>query len=87
MEETNKYLARVRIHEEGNIVRQGTEFQQVYSEETVSDPRTASKNIKTKIKDDHLKSWTGKAQHGFLFKTRERITDIDQERTNYWLTK
>ncbi len=87
MEETNKYLAHVRIHEAGNIVRQGTELQQVYCEETVSDPRIASKNIKKKIKDDHLKSWTGKAQHGFLFKTRERITDIDQDKTNYWLTK
>ena len=41
-----------------------------------------------KIKDDHFKSWTGKPQHGFLFKTRgERIPDMDTDKTYYWLTK
>ena len=87
VEHTNKYLAQVKIHEQSNIVRQGTQFQQTYSEEAVSDPKIASKNIKMKIKEDHLKCWTGKPQHGFLFKTRERISDIDTERTNYWLLK
>ena len=87
MEQKNKYLAKVRIHEARNIVRQGTELQQTYSEETVSDPKIASKNIKMKIKNDRLKSWLGKAQHGFLFQTRERISDTDKDKTNYWLTK
>ena len=87
MEQSNRYLARVKVHETGNIVRQGTEFQQSYNEEAESDPKVASKNIKMKIKGDHFKSWTGKAQHGFLFKTRERISDIDPDKTNYWLTK
>ena len=77
MEEVNKYLARVRIHEQQNIVRQGIELQPAY-EETTNDPKTASRNIKMKIKGDHLKNWIGKAQHGFLFKTRERITDTEK---------
>ena len=45
VEQSNKYLAQVKIHEQRNIVRQGLEFQQTYSEETVSDPKIASKNI------------------------------------------
>ena len=87
MEPINPYLAKVKTHEARNTVRQGTEFQQSYSEETVTDPKIASRNIKLKIKNDHLKRWNGKPQHGFLFKTRERITDIDHDKTNYWLTK
>ena len=87
MEPINPYLAKVKTHEARNIVRQGTEFQQSYSEETVTDPKIASRNIKLKIKNDHLNRWNGKPQHGFLFKTRERITDIDHDKTNYWLTK
>ena len=86
MEGVNKYLARVRTHEQQNIVRQGIELQRAY-EETADDPKTASRNIKMKIKGDHLKSWIAKAQHGFLFKTRERITDTDPVKTNFWLTK
>ena len=87
MENKNPYLAKVKKHEARNIVRQGAEFQLSYDEQSVTDPKIASKNIKLKIKNDHLKSWTSKAQHGFLFKTRERITDIDHEKSNYWLTK
>ena len=87
MTDKNKYLAQVKTHEARNIVRQGTEFQRVYSEEA-RDPKIASKNIKMKIKNDHLNNWTNKNQHGFLFKTRaERINDTDQDKTNYWLTK
>ena len=80
VEQSNIYLAQVRI-------LSWLEFQQTESEETVSDPKIASKNIKMKIKNDHLKSWNEKAQHGFLFKTLERISDIDPDSTNYWLTK
>ena len=76
VEQNNKYLALVKIHEQCNIVRQGTEIQQSYSEDTVSDPKIASRNIKMKIKEDHLKCWTSKPQQGFLFKTREQISDM-----------
>ena len=87
MEEVNHYLAKVRKHEAQNIVRQGTEFQQSFDEQAETNSKFASKNIKLKIKNDHLKSWTSKPQHGFLFKTRERITTMDHDKTNYWLTK
>ena len=50
VEQSNKYLAQVKIHKQRIIVRQGLEFQQTYCEETVSDPKIASKNIRMKIK-------------------------------------
>ena len=56
MEEVNHYLVEVRKHEAQNIVCQGTEFQQSFDEQAETDPKIASKKIKLKIKNDHLKS-------------------------------
>ena len=43
------------------------------------------KKSKTKIKKDHLDNWIKKPQHGFLMRTREQVTNIDDNYTNKWM--
>ena len=64
---------------------QGEEFKHAFEIAAVNDPKIAAKKTTMKLK--RLEKWSRKAQHGFLFKTREKIKDADSEKTRYWLIK
>lgn len=39
------------------------------------------------MKENHFKAWKNKPHHGYLFRTRESVQDINQDLTNAWVKK
>ena len=39
------------------------------------------------MKDNHLKAWTAKPQHGYLFRTRSSVKNTNETHTTAWMKK
>ena len=50
-------------------------------------PKQASNKAKEHLKKSHYDAWMKKPQHSFLFKSWEKLKDMDNNLTSQWLTK
>ena len=50
-------------------------------------PKQLSKEIKDEIKENHLTAWKKKPQHGYLFRTRQTVAQVNEDLTNAWMKK
>ena len=50
-------------------------------------PKQLSKQIKDEIKEKHVTAWKKKPQHGYLFGTRQSVTQVNEDLTNAWMKK
>ena len=75
-------------HEEDSIQRQRKEFEVAFENNYEEfEPKQAALKAKQSLKDLHYTTWMNKPQHSYLFKSREHVTNIDKESTNFWLKK
>ena len=84
----NKYLNLVKIHENNTLVRQSGELQDEFGGNfDEATPKQASTKAKEHLKKSHFDAWMKKPQHSFLFKSREKLKDMDNNLRSQWLTK
>ena len=50
-------------------------------------PKQLSKEIKDEIKEKHVTAWKKNPQHGYLFRTRQSVTQVNKDLTNAWMKK
>ena len=81
---SNVFLADVLKHEQNNLIRIANELATCYGINTdqVESPKKLSADIRQKLKDDHLDKWKKKPQHGFLNRTRETVSNVNEKYTN-----
>ena len=86
---SNVFLADVLKHEQNNLIRIANELATCYGINTdqVESPKKLSADIRQKLKDDHLDKWKKKPQHGYLNRTRETVSNVNEKYTNAWLKK
>ena len=84
----NKYINLVKIHETNTLMRQSGELQvELGGISHEASPKQASNKAKEHLKKSHYDAWMKKPQHSFLFKSREKLKDMDNNLTSQWLTK
>ena len=49
--------------------------------------KSISKQVKEKIKENHLLAWIEKPQHGYLMRTRKSVKECEEAATNAWMKK
>ena len=86
---SNTYLALVFNHDKESLVRAANQFVQCFSiqAEPNEPPKKLSFKIKQKMKENHLKIWLTKPQHGYLFRSREDSNQVNESATHLWLKK
>ena len=86
---TNPYLALVLEHEERSLIRVADQLTTCFEIEPKEDdtPKTISKQVKEKMKENHLLAWVEKPQHGYLMRTRKDVERCHDIATNGWLKK
>ena len=85
--QNHEFLAEVRHHESGRIIRLGRELctaTNVTLDETPN-PKKTSGDIREVLKSDHARMWKEKVQHGYLMNKQQQQQDYDKEATNGWL--
>ena len=86
---SNQFLAAVLKREEKSLIRVANGLSSCFEidpNETDS-PKHLGMQLKQKMKENHLKAWTAKIQHGYLFRTRLNVKDTSETHTNAWLKK
>ena len=83
----NEFLSMVLDHEKEALVQVADQLINVLEIEITetSTPKELSEKSKIKIKKNHVDNWMKKPQHGFLTRTREQVTNIDDKYTNKWM--
>ena len=86
---SNTFLAAVLKHEKNCLVRVADELTNCFGIDTTEadSPKLLASQIKKKLKDNHLKAWTEKPQHGYLFRTRSGVKNTNETHTNAWMKK
>ena len=85
----NTFLASVMKHEDESLNRIAGDLSTCFNI-TVNEfdsPKIASMKIKQRLKEHHLQTWNDKKQHGYLFRTRNTVDQIDVDLTNGWMKK
>ena len=81
------FIKLVMEHETNSLHRVSDEllvaFQIDINKDTIT--KTLSAKIKMEMKRHHQKSWLEKVQHGYLFKQRQKIKELENSETNAWL--
>ena len=85
----NPYLALVLEHERGSLIRVADQLTTCFDVEPKENdtPKTISKQVKEKMKENHLQAWVEKPQHGYLERTRKDVEQCQEKATNGWLKK
>ena len=85
----NTYLALVFNHEKESLVRFANQFVQCFDiqAEPNEPPKKLSFKIKQKMKENHLRIWLKKPQHGYLFRSREDSNHLNESATHLWSKK
>ena len=74
----NKYINLVKIHETNTLMRQSGELQvELGGISHEASPKQASNKAKEHLKKSHNDAWMKKPQHSLLFKSREKLKDMD----------
>ena len=86
---SNPYLALVLKHEEGSLIRVANQLTSCFAVEPkeTDTAKSLSKQVKEKMKENHLTAWIEKPQHGYLMRTRENVEEGQETATNAWLKK
>ena len=86
---SNAYLAEVVKHEGNSLVRVAEELVKCFNIDVTQAEglKKLSAQIKQNMKDNHLKAWIAKPQHGYLFRTRAAAKDPNECYTNAWMKK
>ena len=65
---SNPYLALVLKHEEGSLIRVANQLTSCFAVEPkeTDTAKSLSKQVKEKMKENHLTAWIEKPQHGYL---------------------
>ena len=81
------YIKLVKEHENNNLLRVSNELMTAFQIDINENetPKVISSKIKKEMKRSHYNSWLGKIQHGYLFKQRHNIKELDESATNAWL--
>jgi len=53
----------------------------------VDNTKTIANKMKQQLKENHLKAWIDKPQHGYLMRTRKSVDGCKEDLTNTWLKK
>jgi hypothetical protein len=85
----NIFLASVTKHEKESLNRVAEELMNCFNVtmNEADSPKVTSMQIKHKMKEYHLKVWNDKKQHGYLFRTRNIVEQINEDLTNAWMKK
>ena len=85
----NEYLAAVLKHEENSIIRVANDLSTCFGIDPTEaeSPKKLALQVKQKMKENHLKAWTAKPQHGYLFRTRTGVKNTSEAHTNAWMKK
>ena len=84
---TNAYLAGGGGG--GSLVRVAEELVKCFNIDVTQaeGPKKLSAQTKQNMKDNHLKAWIAKPQHGYLFRTRAAAKDPNECYANAWMKK
>ena len=85
----NRYLAAVLEHERESLIRVASQLTACFDVEPkeTDTAKIVSKQVKEKMKENHLQAWVEKPQHGYLMRTRKNVEDCRELATNAWLKK
>ena len=53
----------------------------------IEDTRKIAKQVKDKMKENHLQAWKEKPRHGYLMRTREDLTQKNETASNAWMKR
>ena len=85
----NPYIDLVLKHEKEGLMRVAEQLETTLGIITSKgkSPKQLSKEIKDEIKENHLTAWKKKPQHGYLFRTRQTVAQVNEDLTNVWMKK
>ena len=88
MAESNIFLSLVLNHEQERLIRVADELAVCLDIQPNQETnKKVAKQVKERIKDNHLQAWIKKPQHGYLMRTRLQITDKNESASNTWMKK
>ena len=84
----NPFLALVTKHED-TLMRVASQLIQCFDVNTNDheNPKSVTKRLTEKIKQNHVHAWIEKPQHGYLMRTRVKVENCDATLTNAWMKK
>ena len=87
--DSNPYLVLVLEHEQGSLIRVANQLTSCFDVEPkeTDTAKSLSKQVKEKMKENHLTAWIEKPQHGYLMRTRRNVEEGQEATTNAWLKK
>ena len=85
----NSYLKMVLEHEKEDLMRVSEELAASFGVETEQNDnvKKISVHVKQKLKENHLKAWIDKPQHGYLMRSRETVQQKNEVVSNAWMKK
>ena len=85
----NPYIKLVVEHESDMVLRVAEQLKTTFNITTNgrNSPKEVSKNIKDEIKKRHVTTWNNKPQHGYLFRTRQKVARENENLSNTWMKK
>ena len=86
---SNVFLAVVLNHEKDSTIRIADELAACLDIQPndVEDTKKIAKQVKYKMKENHLQAWKEKPQHGYLMRTREDLTQKNEIASNAWMKR
>ena len=89
MSRSNVFLALVLNHEKDSSIRIADELAACLDIQPndVEDTKKIAKQVKDKMKENHLQAWKEKPQHGYLMRTREDLTQKNEKASNAWMKR
>ena len=86
---SNVFLALVLNHEKDSTIRIADKLVACFDirPNDVEDTKKIVKQVKDKMKENHLQAWKEKPQHGHLMRTREDLTQKNETASNAWMKR